>query len=566
MKFNILFSCVFLFFSMARFSAYTQHPYTNPLDIPPALSANFGELRSNHFHSGIDFKTQQTVNKSVVAIEDGYVSRISVSPGGYGLALYIDHPSGHTSVYAHLNSFSSPIADFVKEKQYEQESYRVELYPEPGLLIVKKGQQIGLSGNTGSSGGPHLHFEVRDTQTQDPLDPLPFFSRAILDTQKPEIRGIAFYPVEGKGIVNGSSNPLRMNILKNKSGVPLAPPQAINAWGRIGIAVKAYDRMNGQSNIYGVKHVRLFVDEKQVFSSSIDRFPFSKTRMLNSFIDFEEWRERSSFYMKSFIEPGNTLKFYDAVNNGFIDINEERDYRMRYELEDHNGNTLVYSFVVVGQQQPVAKTDSCKNFMPWTLHNTFVDFDFMLDIPSGNLYNSFCFSHRKTGSTVYYSDIHRVNDSPVPLHQNATVWIKLNADTLDNKQQYGIVEITETGNDNWIGGTYKRNGMEVSIRELGRMYAVDSDTFPPNIVPVNPEKWVASRRIQIRLSDNKSGISAFKGTINGKFVLFSHDMKSSLYTYRFDDSRLEKGKTQELVFVATDGAGNTTEYRYAFEY
>ncbi|HBC37524.1 MAG TPA: M23 family peptidase, partial [Porphyromonadaceae bacterium] len=172
MKFNILFSCVFLFFSMARFSAYTQHPYTNPLDIPPALSANFGELRSNHFHSGIDFKTQQTVNKPVVAIEDGYISRISVSPGGYGLALYIDHPSGHTSVYAHLNSFSSPIADFVKEKQYEQESYRVELYPEPGLLIVKKGQQIGLSGNTGSSGGPHLHFEVRDTQTQDPLDPL----------------------------------------------------------------------------------------------------------------------------------------------------------------------------------------------------------------------------------------------------------------------------------------------------------------------------------------------------------------------------------------------------------
>lgn len=566
MKFNILFSCVFLFLSMARFPAYTQHPYTNPLDIPPALSANFGELRSNHFHSGIDFKTQQTVNKPVVAIANGYISRISVSPGGYGLALYIDHPSGHTSVYAHLNSFSSPIADFVKEKQYEQESYRVELYPEPGLLIVKKGQQIGLSGNTGSSGGPHLHFEVRDTQTQDPLDPLSFFSRAILDTQKPEIRGIAFYTIEGKGIVNGSSNPLRMNILKNESGVPLAPPQAINAWGRIGVAVKAYDRMNGQSNIYGVKHVRLFVDEKQVFSSSIDRFPFSKTRMLNSFIDFEEWRERSSFYMKSFIEPGNTLKFYDAVNNGFIDINEERDYRMRYELEDHNGNTLVYSFVVVGQQQPVAKTDSCKNFMPWTLHNTFVDFDFMLDIPSGNLYNSFCFSHRKTGSTVYYSDIHRVNDSPVPLHQKATVWIKLNVDTLDNKQQYGIVEITETGNDNWIGGTYKRNGMEVSIRELGRMYAVDSDTFPPNIVPVNPEKWVASRRIQIRLSDNKSGISAFKGTINGKFVLFSHDMKSSLYTYLFDDSRLEKGKTQELVFVATDGAGNTTEYRYTFEY
>ena len=565
MKFNKLFLCISLFFTLAVFCAFPQ-TYTSPLDIPPALSANFGELRNNHFHSGIDFKTQQAVNKPVVAIADGFVSRISVSPNGYGLALYLDHLTGHTSVYGHLNSFSGPIADYVKEKQYEQESYRTELYPEPGSLIVKKGQQIGLSGNTGSSGGPHLHFEVRDTRTQDPLDPLTFFGRLIPDTQKPDIRGIAFYPVEGKGVVNGSSNPLRMNIPKNKSGVALAPPQPVNAWGRIGIAVKAYDRMNGQSNIYGVKHVRLFVDERQVFGSSIDRFPFSKTRMLNAFIDFEEWRERRSFYMKSFVEPGNTLKFYEAVDNGYIDINEERDYRMRYELEDHNGNTLVYAFVVRGQKQTIPKPATCENFMPWILHNTFVDFDFTLDIPSGNLYNNLCYSHRKTGSTVYHSDIHRVNDSPVPLHHNATVWIKLNADTLDNKQQYGIVEITETGNDNWIGGTYKRGGMEASIRELGRRYAVDIDTVPPKITPVNPEKWAAARRIQIRLTDNKSGISTFKGTINGKFVLFSHDMKSSLYTYRFDDSRLEKGKTQELVFVATDRAGNTAEYRYEFMY
>lgn len=564
MKFNKLFLHISLFFTLAGFSAYPQ-TYTSPLDIPPALSANFGELRGNHFHSGIDFKTQQVVNKPVVAIADGYVSRISVSPGGFGLALYIDHPTGHTSVYGHLNSFSDPIADYVKEKQYEQESYQTELYPEPGLLTVKKGQQIGLSGNTGSSGGPHLHFEMRDTRTEDPLDPLLFFSRTILDTQKPDIRGIAFYPVEGKGVVNGSSNPLRLNILKNKSGVPLAPPQPINAWGRIGIAVKAYDRMNGQSNIYGVKRVRLFVDEKQVFSSSIDRFPFSKTRMLNSFIDFEEWRERGSFYMKSFIEPGNTLKFYNAVNNGYIDINEERNYRMRYELEDHYGNTLVYAFVVCGQKQTIPKPGACENFMPWTLHNAFVDFDFMLDIPSGNLYNNLCYSHRKTGSTVYYSDIYRVNDSPVPLHHNATLWIKLNADTLDNRQQYGIVEITETGDSNWIGGAYKRGGVEASIYELGRRYAVDIDTVPPNITPVNPEKWVASRRIQIRLTDNKSGISTFKGNINGKFVLFSHDMKSSLYTYFFDDSRMEKDKTQELIFVATDRAGNIAEYRYEFE-
>ena len=162
--------------------------------------------------------------------------------------------------------------------------------------------------------------------------------------------------------------------------------------------------------------------------------------------------------------------------------------------------------------------------------------------------------------------MHQVNESPIPLHDNATMWIKLNADTLENRRQYGIVEVNESGSDSWIGGTYKRGGIETSIRELGRRYAVDIDTVPPKITPVNVEKWVTSRRIQIRLTDNKSGVANFKGTIDGKFVLFSHDMKSSLYTYVFDDSRLEKGKTQELVFTAVDGAGNSSEYRYSFEY
>ena len=563
MKYYNLFILLFTVFST---TAYSQQ-YTNPVNIPSALSGNFGELRNNHFHSGIDYKTQQVINKPIIAIADGYVSRINVSPGGYGLALYIDHPeTGHTSVYGHLNSFSKSIADYVKEQQYERESYSVTLYPGQGILPVKKGEQIALSGNTGSSGGPHLHFEIRDTKSQDPLDPLQFLGRNVSDTQRPDIRGVAFYPVEGKGMVNGSSNPLRLNVSKNKSGVPLALSQPINAWGRIGIAVKAYDRMNGQTNIYGVKHVRLFVDEKQVFSSSIERFPFSKTRMLNSFIDFEDWRRRRSFFMKSFVEPGNTLKLYNTTNAGYIDINEERNYRMRYELEDHNGNTLTYSFVVRGQQQPVAQAGKCDNFMPWGMHNSFVDFDFMLDIPSGNLYDSFCYFHRKIRSTVYYSDMHQVNESPIPLHDNATMWIKLNADTLENRRQYGIVEVNESGSDSWIGGAYKRGGIETSIRELGRRYAVDIDTVPPKITPVNVEKWVTSRRIQIRLTDNKSGVANFKGTIDGKFVLFSHDMKSSLYTYVFDDSRLEKGKTQELVFTAVDGAGNSSEYRYSFEY
>ncbi|WP_298654035.1 M23 family metallopeptidase [uncultured Proteiniphilum sp.] len=554
----------FLFFTSTLLS-YSQQ-YRNPVTIPPALSGNFGELRNNHFHSGIDFKTQQLVDKPILAIEDGYVSRISVSPGGYGLALYVDHPStGHTSVYAHLNSFSKEIAEWVKEQQYQQERFSVTLYPEPGILPVKKGEQIALSGNTGSSGGPHLHFEIRDTHSEEPLDVLEFLAK-IPDTRKPDLQGIAFYPVMEKGVINGSINPIRLNISKDKAGNPSALGRNIDAWGRIGVGVKAYDRMDGQNNIYGVKHIRLFVDDRQVFSSTINRFSFAETRMLNSFVDFEDWRKRKSFFMKSFINPGNTLPFYEAENNGYINIDEERPYRFRYELEDHYGNRLNYNFTVNGKSQPIPERPECNNRMAWNLYNSHMEAGFQLHIPKGNLYSDFCFSHSSTRSRDHYSDLHRVNDSPVPLHDHADMWIGMHTDTLRNKENYGIVRVSDKGSESWIGGKYVRGGITVVIRELGDRYAISADTIVPVIIPIEPGSWVNQKRIRIRLTDDKSGITFFRGEINGEFILFTHDSKSSVYTYRFDDSRLNRGEEQQLVFTAVDGAGNRSEYSYTFFY
>lgn len=552
---------LFLVFILTTSTLLFAQTYRNPVTIPPALSANFGELRNNHFHSGIDFKTQQVVNKPIVAIADGYVSRISVAPGGYGLALYIDHPAtGHTSVYGHLNSFSKPIADYVKAKQYELERFQVNLYPDEDELPVKRGEQIALSGNTGGSGGPHLHFEIRDRETEEPLDVLEFIA-PITDNQKPDLRGIAFYPVEGRGMVNGSNTPRRITISKDKAGNPLSLGSRITAWGKIGIGVKAYDRMNGQSNIYGVKHIRLYLDKELIFSSTIQRFSFNQTRMLNSFIDFEDWRNRRSFFMKSFIDPGNKLPFYQAKNRGYIDINEERAYNFRYELEDHYGNQLNYPFTVVGVPGTIPQVDSSGYYMSWQFDNNFMLPNLSLTIPSGNLYRDLYFNHKAVKSSRHYSDIHRLHHEPVPLHQGGTLRIHLNNDTLQQKSNYGIVSINQNGEESWLGGQYAHGGISVQIRELGEQYAVSVDSIPPTITPYQQENWKSQRRVRIRLTDNKSGIASFRGEINGRFVLFTHDIKSTLYSYQMDTERLPAEEPLELTFTATDEAGNSKTYK-----
>lgn len=560
MNLNKLTLILTAFMSMVCFNSFAQK-YSNPVDVPIALSGGFGELRANHFHSGIDYKTLQVINKPIYSIADGYVSRISVSPSGYGLALYVTHEdTGHTSVYAHLNSFADNIAAYVRKQQYEKETFRIELYPEKDMFPVTKGQQIALSGNTGSSGGPHLHFEVRDAITQDPLDPLDFFKHTVLDTQKPDLRRISFYPQLGKGVINGSNEPIRINIAKNNQGAPLAVGQTIRAWGKIGVGVEAYDKMNGQHNIYGIKHVRLFVDEKKHFSQTIGRYSFSNTSMLNALIDYEDWRKRRTFLMKSFVLPGNKLNFYDTVDNGYININEERNYRMRYELEDYHGNVLTYSFVIEGVKQDIAVPEDKGYYMSYIFRNYFVDSDFVLDIPRDNLYEDVFYYHNKISSDEYLSDIYKINDKPVPLHNSAKMWIKLKVDTLSNKKQYGIVDVT--GRMSWVGGIYKNGGVETSIGELGKQYAISYDNVLPVITPVNAAIWKSNRKIQVRLSDNLSGIAHFRGTINGEYVLFKHDMKSPVYTYTFDEVVAKQSGALHFEFVVTDGAGNVARYEY----
>lgn len=532
----------------------------NPFDFPALLSGNFGELRGNHFHSGIDFKTQGAEGKAIHVVASGYISRISVSPGGYGNALYVNHPDGTTTVYGHILRFNDKIAAYVKEQQYQQESFSVNLSPTPEMFPVVKGDIIALSGNTGSSGGPHLHFEVRDTQTEELLDPLPWYQGQIRDSRAPRIQGVMVYPVEGAGIVNGKSRKQEFKQITTAGGEATLTGK-IEAWGKIGLAVKAYDYMSDTHHVYGVREITLLLDGQEIFHSRIDRFSLAESRYLNSLTDYAEWIENRSFYMKSFIEPGNKLRFLEARNRGYITINEERPYDLQYILKDLYGNETRLAIRIMGKEQLVAAPDTANSqLFYWAAENRFGAKGIRLTVPKGNLYDYLYFRYSVKEDSTRLAATHVLHDTPVALHRNARLSLRLQKDPLENKKQYGITRL-HRGRTAWIGGTYRTGWLEGDIRELGQ-YTLAMDTVPPTITPIDPATWTGKGRMVFRLTDNLSGVDSYRGEIDGAYVLFERDNRS-LITYRFDKEKLSRGR-HVLRLTVTDGCGNESSYSREF--
>lgn len=553
MKYSIFFSLLFFIGSVQ--SGYAQETDTDkpsfipPFDFPITFSGNFGEIRANHFHGGLDFKTGRTIGKPVRALADGYISRIRVTHGS-GYVLDVAYDNGYSTINRHLSAFVGDVARRVEDLQYEKESWEVEITPEPDEYPVKAGQIIALSGNTGYSFGPHLHLDMIETATDEYIDPLPFFMNKVKDKTAPRAEGIMLFPQPGKGVVEGK---------QTRRAFPAHPTKPITAWGLIGAGIRAYDYMDGVQNKYGVKTVILEVDGEEVFRSTVDRFAYEENRYINS------WTHGQ--YMKSFIEPGNRLRMLQASNGnrGLVEINEERPYRFVYTLSDALGNTSKVRFTVQGQKTTIAPVEHREKYaLKWDKVNYLQEPGLELVIPKGMLYDDVLLNYSVRADSGDIAFTYQLNDTRIPMHNACDLRIGLRRRPVEDVTKYYVAGVTARGGKYRIGGKYEDGVMKVRIRDLGT-YTVAVDTVPPVITPVNQAQWGRTGKIIFKAKDKETGINTYRGTIDGKYALFGKPNSiSGNLVCELDPKHVEKGGKHVVEMTVTDGCGNRTTEQFDF--
>tara|TARA_B110000503_G_scaffold143251_1_gene243525 strand:+ start:2727 stop:4439 length:1713 start_codon:yes stop_codon:yes gene_type:complete len=565
---------LFLFTTLTFSSliSFSQEIVTNyfrsPLDIPLFLSGNFGELRSNHFHAGLDIKTQGVEGQNVYAVADGYVSRIKVSPYGYGNAIYVTHPNGFTSVYGHLQKYNDKIRQVVEDYQYKKEEFEVELFPTPFSMQVKKGELIAYSGNSGGSGGPHLHFEIRNTTNEHPTNPL-FFGFSVTDRVKPDIYAVTIYPLNDTSYVNGSNQPQRF-IARGANGSYSIPLKStIKVQGIVGFGIETVDRMSGTSNKYGLHNIKLKHNDELIFEQQIDEFAFHEGRYINSHIDFETYRKTRRRIQKSFVQEGNQLRIYKK-KSGEINVSDGKEHKIKYTVSDLNENNSTVSFTVQSVDFKIQANLSSKDekditFMPYHQKNTLLRPNLLLNIPKGVLYEDTYFEYSETeGTSKTVSPVYWLHNHFTPIHKNMTVAIKNKGLTPYQKSKALIVSTTDKRSWYAEGGVWSGDNISVRTRSFGG-YAIALDTVAPIITPINiypnanmTNKW----SITMKITDNLSGIGSCRGTVDGKWVLMAYDAKNDKLSYYFDDKVTKGNHTFKL--LVKDEVGNKSVYKADF--
>lgn len=539
------------------FAQKKEHSFIAPFDFPLYLSGNFGELRTDHFHSGVDFKTQGVVGKHIRCVADGYICRASVTPGGYGKALYVMHDNGYMTVYAHLDRFPEIVEKRVCEYQYENETFRVNIRFPKNELRVKQGDFLAYAGNSGYSFGPHLHFEIRNAEGDELYDPMEFYKDKLVDTRPPRIHAVSLYPQRGKGVVNGNSGSCVYDVKGDTiCGV-------VEAWGLVGFGVKALDYMDGTNNKYGIRKIELFVDGKRYFSSIMDNFSFNEDLFINSWIDYGRMYNDGEWFQKLFVAENNKLRLLDVgENGGWLLVNEERNYHVEYRLSDYHGNSAVCSFVVKGKRSDIPSPPKYTHALYCNANNRAEYFGMRLDVPAGVLFED-AFLNVRLQSSDAVTWRYNLTDTVYPMLKGAKIsfWVG-NRLSVDKSKLY--IKHVEPDDSSSVGGVYEDGWVSAYITTLD-CYEVAVDTVAPLLNPVNEDMWMSKGKITISLEENETALKRFRGTLDGKFILFEYNSKNKEFTLDLKKEKVKRG-THLLRFVAIDQCGNEAVFERDIEY
>ena len=533
--------------------------FSNPLDIPMVLSGSFGELRNNHFHSGLDIKTQQRSGVPIYAPADGYVSRIKVGHYGYGKALYIKHPNGYSTVYAHLQKFEATIQDFVKQSQYKKERYEIELFPKENSLLVKKGDLIAYTGNSGSSGGPHLHYEIRDAYSR-PMNPM-LFGLEIPDTKDPSVTSVLAYPMSDDATVNQSSEPVKLRLIKQKDGS--YKTEKISAYGKIGFGIATTDQQNGAYNKNGVYRIKTSYNGKPKIDIKFEKISFDETRYLNRYIDYTYFKEHKIKIQKLFRQTNNPLSIITQEDdNGFVNVADGFSSNYTIEIKDYQGNLVHITIPVIGKKDDIVVKKELPNdlqYIPSESSSTIQRGVFTVDFPKNALYQGSYLNIKTSGDTLH---LHTDN---IPVHKNISISMDIsNYNALDKNKLY-IARQAYKNTSYYTTTRREKNILTAKTRILGS-YTLFMDTIAPTIKAANftDGKWISNNKtLKIKIEDSHSGISSYRATLNGRFILMEYNYKKDVLTYDFNDNIITDTKNN-LRLIVTDNVGNSTTFEAIF--
>lgn len=540
------------------------YDFRSPFDFQMRLTGTFGELRSNHFHSGIDIKTKETVGHPVYAIADGWVSRVKVGAYGFGHALYLSHPNGYTSVYGHLQRFSGELAREVENRQYANESFTVQFYPSRDKYPVRKGDLIGYSGNSGSSDGPHLHFELRDRASQKPTNALNY-GYEVADNIAPLIQRLRFYPVGKNATIDGQTNAQSMYVFKR--GKNIKPKTShIQVSGKIAFGVQTYDQLNGAPNHNGPYRVTMYADSIKFWEFKADQFSFSETRYLNAMIDYASYIKHKQRFYQSYLKPGNKLSMLEVKDKGLIEFKPGQTWHIKIEVVDLKGNESVLEFDLEGTDQKVVDNALKGRLLAYNEKNYFSQEGVKLSIPKGALYDTLDFRYAyKEMDNNTYSKEHHLHNEYTPLHKYSTLSVKVDR-MVDNglKEKLLLVRIDQRGQKHAEGGNWSNGWVSANIRNLGK-YVIMADTTKPVIRPLNIYSGKTISRnesIDFRIKDKLSGIDTYRGEVDGEWVLFKYYPSKNRLVFQ-PGNRLDSGK-HSLKLVVTDKKQNEAIYKADF--